>query len=152
MKALSAICLTLILVLTVSSLGLRKTKTKNFTGSCRRYNYNSETKILRAECRTRDGRNVQTQINLVESILIKDYESYDTIGRCRPEEQNLDSFEFKFYCNMKRQNGKVFKFTGVLNLGDFIENIDGQLELTNSIFDEDYFFDVLETPERANLE
>ena len=151
MKALSAICLTLILLVTVSSLGLRKTKTKNFTRSCEGYNYDAETKILRAECRTRDGHYVDTEINLVESILIHDSENYDTIGRCLPEEENLDSFEFKFYCNMKRQ-GTVFKFTGVQNLGNFIENIDGQLELTNPIFDENYFNDVVDTPERASLE
>jgi hypothetical protein len=53
---------------------------------------------------------------------------------------------------MKRQDGTVFKFTGVQNLGYFIENIDGQLELTNPIFDENYFNDVVDTPERASLE
>jgi hypothetical protein len=153
MKVMSVLCLALVLLGSIASNKL-KTSTKNFALTCRNYSISEDNTVLSAQCK--GDRNIynKTSINLYENLVFHSLgNDFQHIGRCVIDEADLEKFLFKLYCNLKLDDGIIKKFTGTLDLTKFIENLEGELEMTRPLIPKDllHFENKIMTPDRSDL-
>ena len=98
---------------------------------------------IQADCKKRNGETITTYIEIDKMSIMKKYRR--DVSSCIPKKTDLVTFVSRLYCNIIQEDGSVQKFEGDLNLGDFIENIDGITKRTRD-FKKSDFQNVVEMP------
>ena len=93
---------------------------RGFTQTCTDVDY--EAGVLSATCRTIQGENQRSSINLGNSVT----ESDCTIPSATPYGSSPQTPQTHLSCNVRTRDGQVAH--ELVTLDDFIENVDGQLQ------------------------